>query len=427
MKKILVFVLVVVTSGRVTYADSWAKPVEQLYLSQNKQFVAQVTPAKDGSPATLKVFLVRGQEGWISWQCTLGNEGAPQEVFVTDDGRYVATVNENSSRVHGGMGDYVVAFYKKDRLIKNYSLEQILHYPEQIDEREFQRLGQRSVSGRSWVSMPMLLDEYGGKLYFCVWLFRGERWLAWEVATGEEVEINENMVKRWDEKGRLWALEHGIQSNYWVSAAQFLGKHKKEEDRKAIESLLTDDSFYTQPVSKWRGEFIRYNASSPRRSLAESILAEWDGRAATEPASHDQKYYYLGVVEGKVVLPEAPKAGDHWLCVYLIPAEVGEENWWAEVPVYRITGYFWEYSFSNSQWPGSSIPFRIQGVTPGEYWLNAVWDKAQPYTFEDNYIKGPPQDGDFQSTDAPIITVKAGETIDNVIIDCTHKIGGETN
>ncbi len=151
-----------------------------------------------------------------------------------------------------------------------------------------------------------------------------------------------------------------------------MGRLRNEADRKVIESLLTDDSFYTQPVSKWRGEFIRYDTSSAKRSVA-------------------------------------------------------ERNWYSQVPVHRITGYFWEYSFSNSQWLGISIPFRIQGVTPGKYWLKAVWDKAKPYTFEDNYIKGPPQDGDFQSTDAPTITAKAGETVDNVILNCTHEVSGEAD
>jgi len=421
MKMILVLILVAITSVSVSYADTWARPVEQLYLSENKQFVAQVTPAKDKSPATLKVFLVRGQEGWITWQCTLGNEGAPKDVFVTDDGRYVVTVNENSSRVHGGMGDYVAAFYKKDGLIKNYSLEQILHYPEQMDEQEFRKLAQRSISGRSWASMPMLFDEYDGNLYFCVWLLHGKRWLAWEVSTGEEVKINEKMVERWNEKGRLWAREQGIKSEHHSSALEFLRRTKRPEDRKIIESFLTSEDFYTL------GESIYYYSWSPKRTLADSILAEWDGKAAKKPSRSNQKYYYLGVVSGTVKLPHPPKPGDQWLCIYLIPSTMGKKNWYREMPVHRLTTYFSKFSFHNDQWPRNEIAFGIRSVTPGKYWVKAVWDKAKPYNFEDNYIKGPPQQGDYESIEAPIITVKAGETVENLTIDCTHEVTSGTD
>ena len=269
MKRVLVLLFIVATSNKITHADTWARAVEQLYFSENQQHVAQVTPAKDGSPATCTVFLVRDREGWILWHCTLGNEGAPQDVFVADDGKYVVTVNENSNRVHGGMGDYVLAFYNRRGLVRNYTLEQILHYPERIDEREFRRLASRSVSGRQWVSRPMFLDSYGDGLYFCVWLFYGERWLAWEVSSGEEVEISDDMIERWNEKGRLWARHRGVESHYYYSALRFLGRFKKHEDRQIIESFLTNTDFYTQPEERNK-KFTGYYCWSPKRSLAES-------------------------------------------------------------------------------------------------------------------------------------------------------------
>lgn len=421
MKKILFLLFVVATSNRVACADTWARPVEQLYVSENKQYVAQVAPAKGDNLATLKVFHVRDREGWILWHCTLGNEGAPQDVFVTDNGKYVVTVNENSSRVHGGMGDYVLAFYNKRGLIKNYSLEQILHYPDHIDQREFRRLARRSVSGRHWVSRPMFIDSYGDGLYFCLWLIFGERWLAWEVSSGKEAEINDDMVKRWNEKGRLWALNHGIESKYYSSALQFLSRFKKHEDREIIESFLTSTDFYTSYEERNR-KFIRYYCWSPKRAMAESVLAAWDGKPAKKPGRISQNYNYLGVVDGTIKLPRPPEAGDRWLCIYLIPSTITKSKWYGTVPIHRVTAYFGKYSFSNIQWPGSTIPFCIQGITPGEYWVKAVWDRAKPYNFEDNYIKGPPKEGDYQSIKSPVITVKAGEKVENIIVDCTHEV-----
>ncbi len=351
----------------------------------------------------------------------MGNEGAPQDVFVTDDGKYVVTVNENSSRVHGGMGDYVLAFYNRRGLIKNYSLEEILHYPDRIDQREFRKLAKRSVSGRSWVSRPMFIDSYGDNLYFCLWLTSGERWLAWEISSGEEVKVNVDMVKRWNEKGRLWAVNHGIESKYYSSALQFLGKFKRQEDRKFIESFLDNTDFHTWYEEKNK-KFIRYYCWSPKRMIAESVLAAWDGKPAQKPKRNGQKYNYLGVVDGTIKLPRPPKGGDRYLCIYLIPRTTSLSKWYNKVPAHRLTTYFSEFSFHNCQWPGSAIPFLIQGVTPGEYWVKAVWDRAKPYNFEDNYIKGPPQEGDYENIKPQVITVRAGEKVENIIVDCTHAV-----
>src|SRR4030042_717555 len=128
MKDVAAFLVCLTILSNPLSADSWAPPTEKDYYSPNKECVAHVTPAKDNSKAVLEVSRIRGAEKTPLWQCSLGNEGAPQYVFLTGDGQYVATVNENSSRAHGGMGDYVVAFYTKTGLVKNYSLEQILHY-----------------------------------------------------------------------------------------------------------------------------------------------------------------------------------------------------------------------------------------------------------------------------------------------------------
>ena len=426
MKRILILLFVIAISEKVACADSWARPVEQLYFSENKQYVAQVTPVKDDNPATLKVFLVRGQEGWISWHCNLGNEGAPQDVFVTDDGKYVVTVNENSSRVHGGMGDYVLAFYNRRGLIKNYSLEQILHYPDRIDQKEFRRLASRSVSGRSWVSRPMFIDSHDDGLYFCLWLFFGDRWLAWEISTGEEVEISDDMIERWNEKGRIWARNHGIGSKYYYSAVQFLGRFKKQQDREIIESFLADTDFRTWYEEKNK-KFIRYYCWSAKRSLAESVLAEWDGEPVKDSSVTGQKYNYLGVVDGTIKLPRPPEAGDHYLCIYLIPGSTAPDKWYEKVPAHRLTARFGKFSFHNRQWPGSNIPFLIQGVTPGDYRVKAVWDIAEPFCFGDKYIKGPPQEGDYVSVESSVITVDAGKPVKNVRVDCTHAVSDGTN
>ncbi len=415
MKKKIFILLLFLLWLKPVYADTWCCPPVVNYCSENKLFIARVTAANANNLPFVEVFHTEVSIETFLWKAALGNDYSPGKAFVSNEGEYVVTINECSGRVHGGMGDYVIAFYNKEGLINNYSLEQILHYPDKIDKKQFRALISRSVSGRYWAGEPFFFDSFDNKLFFCTWLTYGQRWLAWQATDGKEIKITEKMIQRWNEKARLWAREVGINTRHYRSAADFLVMLKNPEDRKVIESLLADTSFYTRPVNKWKGEFIRYNASSPKRALAESILAQWDGKP-------EDNYYYLGTVEGTLKLHVPPKAGDRWLCIYLLPGEVIKDNWYAEVPVHRVTGYFWKYSFHNHKWPTSNIPFRIQGVTPGKYRVKAVWDKAQPYNFGNDYIKGPPQKGDYQSLDSTIITVEAGKTVDNIIIDCTHKV-----
>ncbi|MHC4213891.1 MAG: hypothetical protein ACYSWP_11015, partial [Planctomycetota bacterium] len=67
--------------------------------------------------------------------------------------------------------------------------------------------------------------------------------------------------------------------------------------------------------------------------------------------------------------------------------------------------------------------FGIEGVTPGKYRLKVVWDKAKPHCEEYAHMCLP-QRGDYQNIKSPVITIKAGQTVENVIVDCTHEVTG---
>ena len=437
MKKILFILLVLLAGTNPVDADSWALPKEADCFSKNKKFVAHVTPATKETKPKLELFENKASGKLPLWQCTLGNEGAPQMVFVSDNGSNVVTLNEVSGRVHGGMGDYVLAFYNKEGLIKNYSLEQILHYPDKIDKEEFRGLISRSVSGRSWTRKPVFFDSFDNKLFFCVWLIYGQRWLAWDVSTGKEMKIEDLMVQRWNTKGRRWALnEIQEKTRFHLLAYEFLGKLKKHEDRQLIEKLLSDENF-TQYLSlsnikspkadKRVYRLVRCISSSSRRLLAEQILANWDGRPTSRRPSFRQPLYYLGKVEGTVSLPQTDTPKEATLWIYLVPTSVPQEQWHKKPPVQYLVTNFTDYSLRKVDLDfKEKLPFIISAVTPGQYRIKAVLDKTKPLSKRADSIYVPRQ-GDYQSLDLTIITVEAGKTADNMTIDCTHKVANAAN
>jgi hypothetical protein len=321
------------------------------------------------------------------------------------------------------MGDHVVAFYSKDGKIRNYSLEQALGYPDRIDKKAFDALVQRSVSGRSWVTEPMFLERHEERILLCVWLLHGKRWRAWDAATGSDVAITDAMVERWGEKGRQWARRVVKKGKQCVAALCLLGRDKRPEDRTVIESFLARNDFGSSYDRRDR-TFLGCCGRSFYRDLAEQLLAVWDGRDANALERWNGVYHYLGVVAGSVRLPRPPHDGDGHLCMYLLPGAAASDDWYQSVPVHRVTAYFWKYSFSSCDWPGATIPFRIEGVTPGTYRVKAVWDKAEPFTFGDDYIRGPLGPGDCENAEAPSVTVGAGERVEGLSIDCTREIAG---
>jgi len=432
MKKILVILFVIIPSIKAVYADKWGAPIEKDYFSANGKFVAHITPAKylkKGKPS-LEVFeMKKNTEKVPLWQCKLGNKVAPVEVYVSNDGRYIVTTNE---WYKVGYGDYVAAFYSENGLIKNYSMEEILHLHSDISNLELFRLIPHSVSSRWWDRDSIkFFDTCTGKSYFCVWLHLFDRWVAWNPANGEEVKVDEGMAKKWNNKARSWAIRQIEKKPDSNTPYKFLGKLKNPDDRPLIEALLSDENFSrftrTSQAKTPQGDkpvyhLIRYTAASQKRLLAEQILAHWDQRPTDKRISSRQPFYYLGKVEGVVILPKTdnPKEGTLW--IYLVPNTVTKDQWRRKSPTHRLVASFMDYSFKNFDLEYTEeFPFAITAITPGEYWVKALLDKTKPLSKRYNKTCLPHQ-GDYQSLDSLIITVKAGETLENITIDCTHKV-----
>lgn len=426
MKKLFSLFLVVMTFG-ATYADEWAWPQEKDYYSENKQFVAHITPPKypQKTKSFLEVFEIKDAKKAALWQCKLCNEVAPVETFVSNDGRYVVTNNE-WHRV--GYGDFVVAFYNKNGLIKNYTMEEILHLSDDIGLLELSRLIPHSASSRWWDENAIkFFDTYKGKLYFCIWLHLFDRWIAWNPADGQEIQVDDEMVEAWNCKARSWAVKQIRENVPGDTPYEFLGKLKNPDDRPFIENLLSNTSFSQTSQKSQKNRLLQYTAGSTERSLAERILANWDGRTTEQHASSKPPLYYLGKLEGIVTLPETNNPRNATLCIYLIPGTAPEDQWHKLPLVQRLVVSFDDYNLKRFDLEYTrKFPFCISTITPGQYRVKAVLDKTEPLSKFTDRIYLPGQ-GDYQSEETPVVTVKAGEIVEGIKIDCTQKVTDGTD
>jgi hypothetical protein len=427
MKKILIFLFVVFTSNNIVNADEWPSPQEKDYHSENKKFVAHVKPpeylGKTGS--FLEVFEITNSQRVSLWQCKLLNEVAPVEVFVSNNGMYVTTNNEWHKV---GYGNYVVAFYGKSRLIRNYSMEQVLHLPADISTGELFQLVPHSVSSRWWDENAIkFFDTHNGRLYFCVWLHLFDRWIAWNPANGKEIQTDNEMVKAWNSKARLWAIKQLQEKWPGDVPYEFLGKLKKTEDRHLIEQLLSSEYFSQTSQRSQKHHLLRYTAGSSKRSLAERILASWDGRATEKRSSSNRPLYYLGKLEGVVTLPETDDPNNATLWIYLIPDTMPKGQWHKQPPIQHLVASFNSYSFKRFDLKYTrNFPFCITTITPGQYRVKAVLDKTPPLSKPDNRMYRP-ELGDYENIESPIINIQAGKTIKDIIIGCIEKVEGSAD
>jgi len=438
VKKVF-FILFVLLSGiRAVYADDWGWPVEKDYFSENNRFVAHVTPPKylKKDKPLLEVFEIKNTQRVSLFRYRIDYMQVPVEVYVSDDGEYVVTVNEHGKVGYGG---HVVAFYEKKGCIKNYSMEEILHLPKNISNMEISELIPHSTTSRWWDQNSIkFLDKYEGRLYFCIWLDLFNRWIAWSTDDGKEVRIDDKMMKKWNNKARLWSLQEIKKKFHCDAPYRFLGNLKNPEDRRLIEKLLSDEEFIqggshlhtVQSASVGSPSMNRlelYYSSSSKRLLAEQILANWNGRPTDRWPSYEQPLYYLGKVEGTVSLPQTDNPKEATLWLYLVPASVPQNRWYKKAPVQHLVKNFAGYGFFNLDLEFTTkFPFAITAVTPGKYWIKAVLDKTKPLSKTDDPIYLP-QPGDYQSLDSTVITVEAGKTVENITIDCAHKVTNPIN
>jgi hypothetical protein len=395
----------------------------------------------------LTVFEGNTETGQQLWTATLSNKVSPVEALVSDDGKYVVTL-DNWHRV--GYGEDVVAFYGKGGQVKKYSLEEIAgDIAEGLGPVRFFQLFDHSVSSRMWRHRSLIFfDGAGESTSFGIWLNWAQRWFVWDLSDGSEVELVGDVLKHWNEKGRQWAREQlqlpevGGKPPYEVmkkwneeamawsrrksarygnklTACRYLAFLENPDDRPLLEHALSS----TERNQNWDMEL---------RITADRALAIHDGVAEDfqsfrqRPLEDDPKYYLLGAIKLEIRLPEQP-ADKGQVYVSIFPESVARENWRNATAEHRL-GKSLASSSANTE--DGVLELSIGPVRAGKYWVKTVWDKVGPHEFnlfsyegmrEWRNLKGTAptaEKGDFETGRAEVFEVKAGETA-LVVLDCS--------
>ena len=420
-------------------ADSWSSPGPFDALSENRQFIAHVTPAAKNSKATVVVSERKVRQTNEIWRAILSNPTSPEQVLVGDEGTGIVTL-DNWGGV--GYGDDVVAIYGPGGLKAKFSLEDFApprkparnpaSTPDFISlatEEGYRSEFMHSTSSRHWRGYSIyFFYRNANEVLFCLWLDWDNRWVVWQMADGKLAKVTPDLAKNLNREARTRALRWATTGDYPFAALSFLGRLHHPEDRPLIEAYLRAKEFSTGYSMTYSGEskpFLRYGASSFKRQEAEKILSCSDGFATNISTIFDvENYHYLGTIKGRVFLSAAPRKGDGSLRLYLIPATLPLEKWSDSKPEHYLIADFQDdfpVEYVGQQLKDfpltQAIDFVFCGVTAGDYRMKVVWNKTPPLTNSEAIICRP-KAGDYESVNSPMISVKRGKVFETVEIQC---------
>jgi hypothetical protein len=439
------------------------------FTAANGKFTCVVEPGTNDRPARLRVF--EGDPGRAGatpkWERNLPG-AAPVEVLVSDDGHHAVTLGERRRP-----RDEVVSVYIAGRRAFGWSLDEVL-LPADL------RALAASPLGWQWGRRSVeLLVDFNGRRYLAVWFAVLGRWQVWDLTVGQPLAApTPPLADRCNTLARGWALANvERRGDERVTAVKFLGFLRDGRDRALVERQLSAEDDYQSTEHSFNDALHRFMGFSETRKAADAALAAWDGRKAgpvvpsaaarakaqslpqfreqrqelrkkiaehyhLDPSDRkaaplraagqlvaqeqamlaqyleqrdDERYVCLGVVDVTVRLPERPARGSLW--VYLVPEAVAPSEWATNRPVHRLRA-----AFNDAPPTGypTAVPVRFEGVTPGRYWVKAVYDCAEPFS-RDGAAACTPSPGDYESTQRAVVEAVAGKVSSPNPLDCTTR------
>jgi hypothetical protein len=426
-------------SIRAAVADSWAPPSESWTFSQNGKFLAHDIPGNKSSSPLAIVLSISNQRTNEMWRTRLVNDVSPSQIFLSDDGNSVVTL-DNWGGI--GYGDDVVAIYGPKGLLAKYSLEQFAPPPKGnsnsldfVSRDGYGGLFSHSTSSRHWRenSIQFFYSDKNEEL-FCLWLDWDNRWVAWRLDTGSIIKVVAELARRLNTEGRRRSLIDSQSPHASAAAMNFLGRTRMKQDRSIIEAWLHDTKFFSGSLtissSRATEFYFAFTSRSDKRETADKILSRWDGLDSdvTELGSRED-YRFLGTLKCSVTLPVSPQRKEGVIRLYLIPFAVPLNRWSEQRPEHYLVADLsdsFPHDFRNGQIDdhelGTRPNFIIYGITAGEYRLKALWSKTPSPTIPAEVL-AKPQPGDYESMESPLVSIGKGRLTEGIQVDCTKLIG----
>lgn len=455
-------------------AQSWLFPDKlRVFRSESGDYVFSDRIPGSVSPRTYHFSLARRIAGVEEveplWDGTFPVDGLfwqNPKVLIDEAG---PTVVLETERIKAG-GGYVLWFLRDGKFVKRVSWQELwsaararkLKKGDGNTSAEAESGSSLERADKIWESggrLSFLRDDETGRSLFVLWFGAADCWLEWDLKTGELQKFDEKRAGELNEIARRASIKliasvsktgpreaermllfrgDGLrvaedsypQRDYeYKSAVKFIAQRNHPDDRVVLEAVLATP--LSLGISSGGSERLNvYILSSSARALADRLLAQWEGKTVNPDLSErgldDEKYFYLGSVEGRIIFPFIPERGQFQLTVvsqdstsepliltYGVPRDVSDE--YRSLPQEVL-------KYLNPPLPTNEIGFAVQGLTPGHYQIIARWSKEEGgKDTRDRELK-PPSLWHYESAATPWISIDAGGLSDHWRLYCTNRI-----
>jgi hypothetical protein len=234
-------------------SDTWTIPIEKDYKSISDKYIVKITPDPDIyqnlGACKISLFFNNGNERKIVWSRYLINNYAPVDVFVSDTGKRVVTINE---WFH--IGELPIVIYgDKGRLIKVHSIASL-----GLDNDQGQI--KSTVSSYMWNEDSIAFfgpeDEYFFiRLHWGKWitielqngkLFKKDMYFFRQDLESEHLKICEKLKSYRERKLKelVFAMFGSSNPEERKIAAVVSGQEKYQDAIPKLQQLLNDRKFY---------------------------------------------------------------------------------------------------------------------------------------------------------------------------------------
>lgn len=289
----------------------------------------------------------------------------------------------------------------------------------------------------------MELEESPQENILRIWDHSKDAWHAYRTSDAVKIEADAKLIEQWntatrqrivatlharEKEGLRRTIDHKAPALKRVTSMiasppaalrsqpndfLFLAVQRNPEDRFWFEKLLREG--FGSPIGASVIAESHFELGDNVRSAGDHFLAIWDRKEKAtpfDPQRLDQgnEPYLLARLHGAVKLPVPIIKASH-LRIRLIPEShpqaPAELECLLRAPNFRATNSI------------DQITFAFRTVTPGQYFIKAVWDKRPPFT--DQEKAGP---GDYESALLGPIKLSAGQSFTNLVLSCTNQVPG---